>query len=148
MVFAESGQIIKPPSKFLGTFGWTSSFIGSTLEHCDELLRGKALSMAYESPHCPIAGALARRALKVTRGVSPRFVDDGYHGYVPRDESAIPDFAPSNDTRDLFFELYGIDPPTQIEIERRISCGNYEIRDLVIPPADQQHYCSRYVEVG
>lgn len=145
MVFSESGEIIKDPKKFMGQFGWTSSFISAGEEIMLQLLRAKALSAVYETPQCPILGALARRALIKTRGVLPRWVDDGYHK-CPPDEFVLPPFKPSDDTRLLFAELYGISPFVQLEIEARVMAGNYFISDLVIPPKDQIHYSTRYVE--
>lgn len=92
MVFAESGEIIKDPVKFLSTFGWTHSFINAGAAVMDQLLRAKALSAIYEAPQCPILGQLARCALEKTRGVIPRFVDDGYHR-AP-DEVKLEPFSP------------------------------------------------------
>lgn len=120
MIFAESGQIIKDPRKFLQGFGWTSSFINAGPKIMDELLRAKALSACYETPQCPIIGAMARHALSLTRGANPRFVDDGYHYNVPTDESNIPAFAPSSDTRMLFEAQFGIPVQTQLQIEAAI----------------------------
>lgn len=100
MIFSESGEIVKDPRKFMQGFGWTSSFIGAGPAIMDQLLRAKALSSVYETPQCPIIGAISRYALSKTKGVVPRFVEDGYH--VPRDVVNIPEFHPSNDTRELF----------------------------------------------
>lgn len=150
MVFGESNQIIRDPVAFLATFGWTSSFTMGGERLMDELLRAKALSTVYETPHCPIVGALARYALSVTRHVTPRFVTDGYHSLPPRDESRLTAFAPTAETRALFERLYGISPTMQLAIEKRILSGNMNVLDL-LPPARTavyQHYADRYVELG
>lgn len=68
----------------------------------DELLRAKALSACYETPHCPVIGKIARYALERTRGVHPRFVRDGYHDVPMLDEFDVPKFEPTDLTRELF----------------------------------------------
>lgn len=149
MVFAESGQIVRDPVAFCATFGWTSSFISAGPAIMAGLLRAKALSAVYETGQCPIVGALARAALERTRGVAPRWVNDGYH-VRPRDEIPLEPFRPSADTRELVFELYGISVEVQLSIERHIAGGNLEFAHLlpagkVRPYAD---YASRFLEVG
>lgn len=146
MVFSDSGEIIRDPRKFLMGFGWTSSFINAGPKIMNELLRAKALSAVYETPQCPIVGALARLALEETRGSAARFVDDGFHK-VPRDAVNLPDFQPSHDTRALFAELYNVTVEEQLVIEgliysRRLDC----IADVMHPGADSRHYECRYVE--
>lgn len=162
MVFAESGEVIRDPVKFLATFGWTSSFISAGPKIMLELERAKALSSVYETPQCPIVGALARRALGDTRGVKPRYVDDGYKAR-PSDEEELPDFHPSPDTRELFARMYGISPSTQMAIEAEFEAGNFNVLDLlrgtskaiagcsdyvVDPYGPFNEYASRYLEVG
>lgn len=148
MVFADSGQIIRDPIKFCQSFGWTSSFVSAGTAIMEQLLRAKALSCAYETPHCPIVGAMARAALHETRGVTPRFVQDGYHER-PHDEHGVEDFSPSDDTRALFAKLYGITPELQIEIETRILAGNLDIVDLLGPAtAPSRSYARCWLEVG
>jgi hypothetical protein len=147
MIFAQSAQIIKDPKKFMGTFGWTTSFINAGTVIMMGLLRSKALSAVYETPQCPILGAMARRALIVTKGYAIRVVNDGYN-WIPRDTLAIPAFNPSADTRQLFADKFGISISAQLEIERRVMLGDYSIGDILTPPSDQLHYSSRYIERG
>lgn len=147
MVFAESGEIIKDPLRFMGSFGWTSSFINAGPVIMNGLLRAKALSAVCETPQCPILGAMARRCLDSTRAYAPRWVDDGYHPY-PRDAMAVPPFCPSSDTRQLFADLYHVSVDAQLEVERRILEGDWDVADVLPPPADQLHYSSRYIERG
>jgi len=114
---------LRDPIAFLSSFAWTSSCIQSRKKGVmQSLLRAKALSASYETPNCPIVGAVARAALNKTRGVCPRFVEDGYHNTsaVPRDESKIPPFNPSPATRALFTKLYGIDVDSQVRIENYV----------------------------
>lgn len=144
MVFAESGQIIREPRKFLMGFGWTSSFINAGPRIMDELLRAKALSAVYETPHCPIVGAIARYALKMTPHANPRFIDDGYH--VPPDMVDIPDFNPAADTRDLFARLFRIPPPVQLLAEGYANAGLFDrIAELIPPSAVQAAFARDYV---
>jgi hypothetical protein len=100
MVCTEDCQIIRDPRGFLQGFGWTHSFITAGSRLMYELLRAKALSAVYETPHCPVIGAMARKALEVTRGYNPRYIDDGYHR-PPPDEVPLPPFQPTPATREL-----------------------------------------------
>jgi len=149
MVFADSGEIIREPVRFLSTFGWTSSFIGAGDRIMQELLRAKSLSAIYETPQCPIIGAVARYGLEATTGFAPRFVDDGYH-VVPRDTIDLPVFKPSHDTRELFARVFGVSVPVQLLIEDHVSKGDFNIIHLLPPEAVRPHeeYASRFVERG
>lgn len=151
MIFADSGEIIKDPKKFLSTFGWSSSFVSAGTLLKTQLLRAKALSAVYEAPQCPLLGALARYALENTRGVTARFVQDGYHT-VPKDEAglvgSLKTYCPAYDTRLLFERQYGVSVAVQLIIEERFSRGVFEVRDLIVPPSDQVHFGERYIELG
>jgi len=120
MIFPNSGQMIRSPYKFVQGFGWTSSFIHAGDKVMNSLLRAKCLSAAYEMPQCPIVGVFARRGLQVTRGSKPRFVVDHYHDQVCPDEVNIPDFRPSDDTRELFHASFGVTIENQLIIEEAI----------------------------
>jgi len=147
MVFGESGEIIRDPVKFLQGFGWTLSFINAGDRVMDELLRAKALSTAYETPQCPIVGAMARYALKQTSHVHPRFIADGYH--VCPDEFTVPRFCPAPDTRQLFEHRYGVTVQLQIAVEAAIANGDMDrVATLLPPPADVAEYASKYVVVA
>lgn len=146
MIFSDSGEIIREPRRFFMGFGWTQSFIGAGDRIMDELLRAKALSVVYETPQCPIIGAMARRALIKTQGVAPRFVNDGYH--VPHDVKNIPAFAPSSDTRLLFETMYGVSVSVQLQAEAAVARGAFEEVACLIPPTSEQlDYASKFVEV-
>jgi hypothetical protein len=146
LIFSENGEIIRDPRAFLSSFGWTSSFIHAGPRIMDELLRAKSLSSVYETPQCPIVGAMARLGLSLTEGVAPRFVDDGYHKH-PRDTLYLPPFQPGPETRLLFERLYGIPVQQQLEVERLISSHNLAaVSALISPNADTSHYAVRYVE--
>lgn len=142
-----SGEIIRDPRKFCCEFGWTSSFINAGQPIMDQLARAKALSACYETPQCPINGVLARLVLKETRGVRPRFVQDGYHT-CPSDEMRIPDFAPTPECRALFARHFGVSVSEQLAIEQRLWEGNLDIGDLLHPTPDQSWYAARFVEAS
>jgi len=161
LVFSSSGQIIRDPFKFFQGFGWTLSCINAGDRVLKQLLRAKALSSCYETPHCPIVGVMARMALKKTAGVTPRWVEDGYHK-VPRDALAIPDFMPTLETRRLFFHRYGISVEVQLEVEDAIRSDNMELVASLLPAGiqgvdingetngsspDVTHYASHFLEV-
>jgi hypothetical protein len=149
LVFADSGEIIRDPVKFFCNFGWTTSFLHAGDKIMLELLRAKALSAVYECPQCPIVSVLARAALTRTRGSAPRFVEDGYHVFVARDERNIPPFQPSLDTRLLFSDVFNIPIDMQIELERLISLGDLDsVSRLIRPHPDIEHYASRYLQVS
>lgn len=146
MIFPDSGEIIREPRRFFMGFGWTQSYIGAGDRIMDELLRAKALSAVYETPQCPIIGAMARYALQKTKGVVPRFVDDGYH--VPRDVKNVPHFMPSSDTRLLFEAEYGVSVAVQLLAEAAVLRGNFEEVSRLIPPTyEQLDYTTKFVEV-
>jgi len=151
IVCSEDGDILRDPRSFLANFGWTSSCVHAGDKVLKELQRAKALSAVYETPNCPIVGALARKALELTRGCVARFVDDGFH-YVPRDEgkvlAKVGALNPSLATRELFSRLFGISPEVQVMIEERFAHGNFNVMDLVAPNSDTLHYEARFVEVG
>lgn len=145
LVFSESGEIIRDPRRFVSSFGWTQSFLYAGDKIMDELLRAKALSAAYETPQCPIVGAFARQALRFTRHSQARFVEDGYH-HPPPDETYVPLFCPSEDTRHLFAQLYGIPSAVQRQIELHVELGEFaEVAKLMPPCQDTLDYDSRFV---
>jgi hypothetical protein len=147
MIFSSSGQIIRDPRRFVQTFAWTHSFVNAGPRIMNELLRAKALSTCFETPHCPIVGAMARRALADTVGYAARFVEDGYHK-VPKDVQKVTEFCPSGDTRVLFEQLYGISPETQLDIEYEISTGNWDkVAELMPAPQEMADYAQRYLTV-
>jgi hypothetical protein len=161
MIFSRSEQIVRDPISFVSKFGWSLSCIGCGEATMGALLRAKALSCVYETPHCPIVGVIARCALEHTRGLNPRFVRDGYHEtlLIPRDETNLAPFSPAPDTRNLFHRLYNVSPREQIECEAQVVRGNYEYISRVLmnsfagPDAAQSHdnmlwYSRTYVAVG
>lgn len=123
LIFGEDGQIIRDPRRFLMKFGWTQSFINAGPKIMNELLKAKALSCAYESPHCPIVGVIARVALDRTKQFQARYTDQ--HVRAPTDY-VVPEFAPTLATRALFSEMYGISVELQLLCETLIREGRME----------------------
>lgn len=151
LIVSDAGELIKDYRKFFQGFGWTSSFTTAGHGVMMQLLRCKALSACYETPQCPIVGALARYALSQTRGVVVseavrRLANDGYH--VIPDESTIPDFRPGSETRELFALTYGVDTQCQRSVERAILRGDFELVFKLLPaPLVSATYADRYVVV-
>jgi len=149
MVFGADGHIMPDPRHFLANFTFTSSFIHAGDRVMKELLRAKALSTLYETPACPIVSAVARRALRDTRGSKARFVHDGYHEtlHVPRDERGLVEVSITLSSRELFESLYGISIATQLAIEKAVERGKWnEVTSMLPPTGDMLHYYTRYVE--
>lgn len=133
LVFASSGEIIRDPLRFCENFGWTQSFISAGDRIMRGLLRAKALSAIAETGQCPIVGAIARRALIEAGEVEAVFVQDGYHDHLI-EQSAIPAFAPSEDTRALFAAQYGIPVEVQLDLEASIATGDMYKLSTVLKP--------------
>lgn len=75
LVFDEEDRLnVNNPVEVVVKTGWSFSNLrfGSDVV-LRQLLRAKALSLAYELPGCPITCAMARWLLRCTAGVTPRF---------------------------------------------------------------------------
>lgn len=143
MIFGESGQIIRDPRAFLSKFGWTGSYLNTSKPTLLwGLLRAKALSALYETPHCPVVGAVARRAIALTSNHSPVWVEDGYHTRPPRD-FVPPPFEPTQETRLLFERRYGIPIAQQLRIESSLDGPEIDLE----PPPGVADYAGRFLEV-
>lgn len=139
-IFGPSGQVIRDPRKVCQTLGWSDRGLNASPKIQEQLLRAKALSLAYETPHCPIVRALADLVLRNTQGAVPRYVTDAYHAAGPADETSVPAFDPQPDTRALFCKKYGILPSTQVEYEEEIRSGNFQgLSYLFWPHLHQLH---------
>lgn len=143
LIFNDVGrpEILRDPIRFLMGFGWTHSFLYAGPKIMSELLRCKALSAVYETPQCPIIGAIARRALVETRHVRvdqkmfEKYMRDGYHERIPIDEINIDEpLMPSMTTRHLFALKYGISIPEQLYCEERVAAGDMQGLSLIFQP--------------
>lgn len=132
-VFAESRQVIRDHMRVVQTLGWSDAMIGCSENTRLSLLKARGMSLAFETPHCPIVRALADRAIALAQGRRPRYISDGYHVDLP---CGAPQFDPSPSTRALFNDIYGISPEAQIQIEQEISAGNYTgLYSVIVPTA-------------
>jgi len=151
LIFSDAGEIIKDYRKFFQGFGWTHSFITAGDRIMLQLLRAKALSTIYETPQCPIIGAMARYALGQTRDVAisktVRSAFDEWH-YVPKDEIPIPIFNPDTTTRDLYSRVFGIPESVQLVVEQAIEQGDFDrVAQLLPAPSVSATFADRYVVV-
>jgi len=146
MTCSENYEVIKDPRRFMTSFGWTSSMIHAGDKVMSGLLRAKALSAVYEAHQCPIVGVLAREALRLTRGVVPKYIPDGYHT-PPPDEMVIPDFAPSTSARLLMESKFGVSVSEQLLVEDLIREGRLDqVSSVVLPHPAMADYDMNYVE--
>lgn len=141
LVMSEDLITMTDPRKVLINFGWSHSFLVKSSDRVrKELLRAKALSLAYEHPQCPILSVLATRVLEYTKGSKPRF-DQNY--WKSNLELWVEQFAaetaeklalgPSEQARMEFAELFGISKRLQTRIEHSLSeWDGGEITDPVI----------------
>jgi len=147
MVFSESGQIIRNPRRSFMGFGWTQSFLHAGDKIMRGLLKAKSLSALYEMPHCPVFGALARKGLIDSGSADPIFVERNRE--IPPKNFSPPPFAPTDDTRLLFAQLYGVSVADQLAAESAIMIGDFAAVGRIIPPTSEQAcYALRYVEVS
>jgi hypothetical protein len=168
IVFDEDDLLnITDPRTVLVNFGWGSRiYAGShNKKILSALLRCKALSLAYSYPGCPILGALAKMALRVTEGITNR---DIVHLVVNR-RQAMNDWQrewtlalmkkhpvfqdPPLNTRFLMEKLYGILVEDQIAIEKHFDSINelgpinFGLIDLYMRDC-WLHYARSYVQVA
>lgn len=153
LTMSGSLEVLKDPRRVLQTFGWTGSFIGAGHQVMDQLLRSKALSLAYELPQCPIIGVLARQALDITEGIEARHDIDWYHRndhfleFINRKTLSLPEFAPSVDARNIVACAFGIPVETQVAVEKAIESHDFDLVAQLLPaPSDMQLYSQRYLE--
>lgn len=129
---------VADPIELLAKFGWTLS----KLRHSGpgvmlSLLRAKGFSLAYELGSCPVAAALARYAIRVTKGSVGR-VDDSSENIYKRscgmlwngemnDESAnsaIGKCVVPEENRELVERLFGLCRADQLQIESYLDSLN------------------------
>jgi hypothetical protein len=135
IVAGPAGEMMRDPLPFLQKFGWTASCIGGGSKVKSGLLRAKALSAAVELPQCPIIGAVARKALELTRDVTPRWEYDAYRGRLNYDERSVVVFDPHPTTRETFARLYGVSVAAQLAVEAKIARGEMDILSYLLPAA-------------
>lgn len=146
-IVAADGQNIRDPADVMQSFGWTHSCLHAGNKVMLQLLRAKALSMAYELPHCPVLRAVADRALELTTGVEPRFVLDGFH--QPPPNRPLPEFAPTMGTRLSFQRKFGISVDAQLTIESKLrSCVDCSfLTDYLQPNGDNVRFYTLFTHM-
>lgn len=150
----EDRVVVTDPIAEMCSFGWTTAqYARASKRRKMELLRCKAISLAYQYGECPILNALARYGLRVTTGYRAKLGNVNewerdkfleakmYAGVLKRD--------PSNNTRLLVERLYGITIENQMEIEKYLDGLNDLVElDLAIIdhliPKPWKHYYSNY----
>lgn len=145
-------------------FGWTTrAYVLSNRGTRMMLLRAKGFSLAYEYRGCPILGALARYALRVTRTFSKQKL----HRYVTESKNIneyergtlleaikiypiVANMPVPTNTRYLVERLYGVTVETQIAIEKYLDSLT-KLQPLRLPaiydimPEVSKHYFHHYV---
>jgi hypothetical protein len=117
--------VVADPMKHIANLGWCPKrYVNAGRAVRLQLLRSKGLSLAHQYNGCPILSALGRRIVQITEDVRIRksVVEsmDLYHRVLYRSylNDPLPDELPVKDnTRQLVYELYGIDPDSQKMIE-------------------------------
>lgn len=120
------------PKKALVNFGWShSNLAGGSNTTRMGLLRAKSLSLVYEHPRCPILTALGMKGMALTRGYKARFEWSYYTAGLEQeindfkdDTAKLVSLGVSDQIRLDFYEVYGIDPETQVNIEIEINNCN------------------------
>lgn len=129
LVMSRDLATMTDPREVLLNFGWSHSPQAFSSERVRrELLRAKALSLAYEHPQCPIISALARAVLRETEGTRARF-DSGWYDYEMhrqairhQNETMIKlEQGPSSTTRSDFASHYGVPVVVQQRIEDELN---------------------------
>lgn len=164
LVSSRDMSTMADPRKTLLTFGWTHSPLRLAGDKVlMELLRAKALSLAYEHPRCPILHTVAKVMLVHTSGYAPRF-DGGWYASTLNEEisrfssetAELMALGPSQSTRDDFADHYGIPVDVQMSVEAEILAwrgGAFDgpwIRYLYEGDEwnDARDYWQRYVRPG
>jgi len=115
-----------------------------------QLLRAKALSLAYEAPYCPVSRTLANLGLRLTRGFKPIF-DDKWK--VCPDEAKILELFGIHkielSTRQLVEEQQHISIETQCRIEKLLDgvdeFGQIDISSFNLFKHEDYHHYEKFV---
>lgn len=154
-------QNVTDPIVDLLGFGYTTQrYLHSKKKRHMELLRSKALSMAYSYDGCPILSALARFGLRVTHGYRARAPLMDMYNTVQHTEAmeyikakGIPNSRPGRGTRELVENLYKIPIDIQISYENYLdSLTTLQPLDLSplrsFVPSQFVHYYENYAVSG
>lgn len=135
LVFGDDGNVIKDPRRVFQKYAWITKYIGVREAKARSLMMGKAISLAYETPNCPILGLLARKTLSDLAGTTALFVEDGFH-------CSHVDFEPGPlnvtlESRHLMAQKFNISVDQQLEIERLIVTNHCDlVHEVLMSPVD------------
>lgn len=144
------------PIDALLDFGWTTGkYAGAKHKKLLQLLRSKAMSMAYQYPGCPILDALSKYGLRVTKGSTFTYpTGDPYKAQMfkilfNKYGSAFPIKKIGLNTRLLVERLYGISIETQQNFENylnnKMDLSPIDFGDLLsLVGKDQVDYYNKY----
>jgi len=145
-IFAPGDNIVVTnPIKMLSKVGWCPrKYMMGGLALQRALLRAKALSVAHQYNGCPILSVAGRRLVELTHGVRFRknFVQNFLGSYKAKDftENLPAERFPTDATRYIVEDLYGITIEQQIEIEARLRVMELEPFDLGITSPWESNY--------
>lgn len=135
MYWNDKKELVCDPIKVIATFPFTTSMLGASVNNYAGLISAKAMSLAYRSPGCPIVSAIVRRYISPigymeTRNsyerkwfsAFARTVRGSRHHKSMRVEFNRWDLVrePTTQQRQLFYEIFGIDPVDQKLAEKHI----------------------------
>jgi len=160
LVFDRVDRInVTDPRKVLNNFGWVQRTYANVRPHkLRQLMRCKALSLAFQYPGCPIIAALGAYGIRVTRKTNVNFrkyLDRKGGSLYEREQMLLamkagdgqyPTKKTGLATRLLVEKLYRISVSTQLAIEdylgslKSIQILDHESIDSVIPALWKQHY--------
>lgn len=131
LIFTEDKQIIRDPIRFYSKFAWTHNYQWAKDLKLQQLIYGKAICAAYETPHCPIIRPIADYVMHNCKGINPIYEEDYSHkqppvGYI------LPQYNPTVQTRILFAENFGISIEMQSKLECDINFGNFSHLDEIL----------------
>jgi len=122
IICTEDGVCVKEPLRVLQKLAWSFDYIRAGSKVCKSLMLGKAISLCYEVPQCPVLGVLARKVISDLTGVTARFSQDGYHHIPVQYQPEELNITPS--TRRAFADAFNMSEALQIKVEEEILAGN------------------------
>jgi hypothetical protein len=134
-VFDDEDRVnVTDPLQYLAAFSWSNRrYVHSSVRTRRTLLRAKALSAAYQYPGCPVIQAHAHRILELTSGYDTRRVRNNMSLWEMEQFDQAMKFKYSElykpigaNTRQLVYEVYGIDVQTQLDIENVVKNMTFE----------------------
>lgn len=135
MYWNDKKELVCDPIKVIATFPFTNSMLGADLRNYSALTSAKAMSLAYRSPGCPIVSAIVRRYLQPMGLMETRNsyearwfraftkqIRGSQHHKSMRVEFSRWDLVrePTIQQRQLFYDIFGIDPVDQKLAEQHI----------------------------